>query len=293
MKVGVTGATGFIGSRLSRYLSEKGHTVVKFSRRPTRTNGSTVGLNSQTLDGLNAVVHLAGERIVGRWTAAKKMLIRESRGEGTRILSQMLVDLPVPPKVLITASAIGFYGDRGEEKLTETSPPGSSFLADVCRDWEQASNAVKAKGIRVVNVRTGIVLAKEGGALATMLFPFKLGVGGTIGSGRQFMSWISMPDLLDVYLHALTHDDLSGPLNAVSPQPVTNLEFTKTLGAVLSRPTVFPLPAFAARLMLGEMAEDLLLASARVIPKKLQEAGFEFRFPRLKAALENILFYDK
>ena len=235
-------------------------------------------------------MHLAGENIaVRRWTPAQKARIRDSRVQGTRLLAQSLARLQQPPTVMVCASAIGFYGDRGEELLTEGSAPGSGFLTDTCRAWEAAAQPASEKDIRVVNLRLGVVLSPGGGALAKMLLPFRLGVGGKIGSGRQYMSWIEIDDVVGVIHYALTTDELRGPVNAVAPNPVTNREFTKTLGRVLSRPTIFPMPAFAARLAFGEMADELLLASTRVKPARLQNSGYYFRHPRLEDALRHLL----
>lgn len=241
-------------------------------------------------EGPDAVVHLAGENIArARWSERQKALIRDSRVKGTRLLCDLLARYSPPPKALVCASAVGYYGDRADEILKEESAPGSGFLADVCREWEAATQPAVERGIRVVNLRIGIVLSPMGGALAKMLTPFKLGVGGTIGSGRQYMSWIALDDVVGAIHFALTNESLHGPVNAVAPNPVTNREFTHTLGRVLSRPTLFPMPAFAARLVLGEMADALLLASARVEPAQLLASGFTFRHPDLEAALRALL----
>jgi uncharacterized protein (TIGR01777 family) len=215
--------------------------------------------------------------------------IRDSRVDGTHLLAAALAELEAKPKVLVSASAIGFYGDRGDAAQDERAEPGDGFLADVCREWEQACEPARAAGIRVVNLRIGVVLGREGGALAKMLLPFQLGLGGKLGSGRQYMSWIELGDVVEAAVHALEHDELSGPVNAVSPHAATNLEYTKALGRVLSRPTVFPVPAPAARLALGKMADELLLASIRVEPRALLESGFEFDQPELEGALRHAL----
>jgi len=241
------------------------------------------------LEGIDGVVHLAGEPIGERWSAEKKARIRDSRVKGTRLLCETLAQRPTPPKVLVCASAIGYYGDRGAEVLTEESASGASFLADVCRAWEGATEPALQKGIRVVNLRFGVVLSAAGGALAKMLPPFRLGVGGILGSGKQYMSWMTLDDAVGAIRHALLTEPLHGPANAVAPHPVTNEEFTKTLGKVLGRPTRIPLPAFAARLMFGEMADELLLASARVQPAKLLATGYAFRYPELEAGLRHLL----
>ncbi len=296
MKILVSGATGLIGSALTKAASSAGHTVTALTRKSpgspstVQWDPSARKLNAQALEGFDAVVHLAGESIAaGRWTATQKKRILDSRVQGTQLLSATLAQLQRPPSVLVSASAVGFYGDCGDRVLREDSPPGSDFLANVCREWEQATAPASKAGIRVVHLRSGMVLAKEGGALAKMLLPFKMGVGGKIGSGRQFMSWIDLEDEVGVILHCLAHDSIRGAVNSVGPAPVTNLEFTKTLGRVLSRPTLFPLPAFMARLLLGEMADGLLLSSQRAEPAKLAAEGFRFRHQNLESSLRRIL----
>jgi len=296
MNILVTGSRGLIGRALVPFLTAGGHRVIRLVRSKASSDAGDVVwdpaagmIDRAALAGLEAVVHLAGENIFGRWTARKKAQIRDSRVHATRLLSESLAQLSRPPRVFVCASVAGFYGDRGSEILREESASGSSFLAEVCREWEAATHAAANAGIRVVNLRTGIVLAAAGGALATMLLPFRLGLGGRIGSGRQFLSWITLDDLLEVILHALRTEALRGPVNAVAPNPVTNLEFTRTLGRVLLRPTLFPVPAFAARLVLGEMADELLLASARLEPARLRATGFRFRFPELEGALRHLL----
>ena len=247
-------------------------------------------LNPTALEGIDAVVHLAGENIAARrWTAKQKARIRESRVTGTRLLAESLARVARPPKVLICASAIGYYGNRGDERLDEESSSGNDFLAEVCREWEASAQAAIDKGIRVVFLRFGMILSPAGGALGKMLTPFRLGVGGIIGNGQQYMSWIALDDLIGAIYHALLDERLSGPVNAVSPNSVTNHEFTKTLGRVLGRPTLFPLPAFAARLAFGEMADGLLLSSARVEPLRLLSSGYTFRYPILREALRHLL----
>jgi hypothetical protein len=242
------------------------------------------------LEGVDAVVHLAGENIAaGRWTAARKEEIRRSRVEGTRRLSESLARLSRRPKVLVSASAIGFYGNRGDEILKEDSAPGSDFLAQVCRDWEAATDPASRAGIRVVHLRSGVILSPAGGALKKMLLPFKMGAGGRIGSGAQFMSWIAIDDTIGAIHHAIVTEPLQGPMNGVAPTPVRNAEFTRTLGRVLSRPAIAPMPAFAARLAFGEMANALLLASQRVMPTRLQASGYKFRYPELEGALRHLL----
>ncbi len=297
MQILVTGSTGLVGSTLIPALTAEGHRVSclvrlksKLGIRDTYWDPTAGELYSSPLEGLDAVIHLAGENIAGgRWTAARKARIRDSRIQGTRLLSGSLAQLARPPKVFVSASAVGYYGDRADEVLTEQSSPGSNFLAGVCREWESATEPAAQHSIRVVILRLGVVLTLTGGALAKMLTPFRMGVGGIIGSGKQYMSWIAIDDLVRIIIHTLKTDSLNGPINAVAPNPVTNAEFTKTLGRVLRRPTVLPMPAFAARLALGEMADELLLASARVVPSKLLASGFVFRHPDLESALTDLL----
>ena len=296
MKVLVTGATGLVGSELVPFLTKQGHDVYRLTRGKAHEAHDIVWDPSRNqfpkgrIEGTDVVIHLAGENIAGkRWNSAVKSELRRSRVEGTKLLCETITQLETLPKTLICASAIGFYGDRGSEMLNETSAGGTGFLADVCREWEAASEPARAKGIRVVNLRTGVVLSTKGGALAKMLPPFKMGVGGVVGSGTQYWSWITIDDLVGVINHCVTHEKLSGPVNATSPCPVTNYDFTKTLGTVLGRPTIFPMPAFAARIALGEMANDLLLASAKVLPNRLSESGYQFLYPSLEPALRHLL----
>jgi uncharacterized protein (TIGR01777 family) len=289
MKIGITGSTGLVGSALASFLQKAGHEVFPF-RRPSHWDPGKGTLDTAAFQGHDAIVHLAGENIAaGRWTAAKKARIRDSRARGTKLLADALSKLDKPPAVLVSMSAVGYYGNRGDEILREDSAPGSGFLADVCRQWEAATDSATRKGIRVVHARTGVVLSRKGGALEKMALPFKFGTGGKIGSGKQYMSWITLDDLCAALLHCIQAENLHGPVNTVSPSPVTNLEFTKVLGRVLSRPTLFPLPAFAARIVLGEMANELLLSSARVEPAKLQASRFGFRHRELEPALRELL----
>ena len=296
MTVLVSGSSGLVGSALIPHLEASGHRVLRLVRTSPKSDlerrwdPETGELAAADLEGIQAVVHLAGENIAsGRWNEAKKNRIRSSREDGTRLLAQGLAELKTPPGVLISASAIGYYGNRGEEILNEESPPGADFLAETCIAWENAARPAADAGVRTVYVRIGIVLSADGGALAKMLFPFRMGVGGVIGSGDQYMSWISLSDLAGIINHALNTQTLQGPVNAVSPAPVTNREFTKTLGGALSRPTLFPMPAFAARLAFGEMADALLLSSTRVLPARLQETGYVFQHPKLDGALRHVL----
>jgi uncharacterized protein (TIGR01777 family) len=299
VRVAITGSTGLVGSGVVTVLSSAGHEVVRLIRRVPAPGEKGVlrwdpekgEIDSAGLEGLDAVVHLAGENIAsGRWNAARKAAIGDSRVNGTRLLCEALAGLARPPKALVCASAIGYYGDRGEELLTEESPPGTGFLAEVSREWEAASEPAVRKGIRVVTLRIGVVLSPNGGALSRMLPLFRAGLGGVIGNGRQYVSWIALDDLVGIVLQALQSRELRGPVNAVAPVPVTNRELTEALGKVLSRPTLLPVPAFALRLSVGrEMADALLLASARVVPRRLEEAGYRFRFPELPAALCHLL----
>lgn len=299
MNVLMSGSTGLVGSALIARLKAHGHRVSRLVRPTTRCaepsilwDPSAQSLDERSLATFDAVIHLAGENIASRrWTEAQKQRIRKSRIDGTSLLAIALARLEPPPAVLISASAIGYYGARGDEVLDEDSAAGNGFLAAVCRDWESAAEPAAARGIRVVAMRTGIVLSRSGGALKKMLLPFQLGLGGRIGSGTQYMSWITLDDVAAAYLHVLEDrsGSLRGPVNIVAPDAVTNLEFTRTLGKVLGRPTWLPLPAFAARLALGEMADELLLTSNRVVPRRLQASGFPFAHPHLEAALRHVL----
>jgi uncharacterized protein (TIGR01777 family) len=296
MKILVSGSHGLVGTALASSLKLDGHDVFSLVRRAPHSESEVEwypergSLALAGLEGMDAVVHLAGESIASsRWTDEKKRGIRDSRVKGTTVLSEALANLKQPPKTLISASAIGYYGDRGDLILTEDSAPGNDFLAAVCRDWEKATESAPKKGIRVVNARFGIILSADGGALAKMLTPFRLGLGGRVGSGKQWMSWIALDDVVGAIKFALTDDTLAGPVNFVAPNPVTNGEFTKTLGKVLSRPTLFPIPAFGVRLAFGEMADALLLASQRVEPARLKHAGYRFEFSDLESALRHAL----
>ena len=294
MKILITVATEPIEKALQKSLRTRGHQLSLASRKPPKDD-SYVQWDIQKgfpepekLEGIDAVIHLAGENISAlRWTDEKKRAIRESRVLGTRNIVDTISELKQRPKVLVAASAIGFYGDRGDEELTETSKAGKNFLAEVSREWESEARRAEDSGVRTVLLRTGIVLSKDGGALGTMLTPFKFGLGGVIGDGKQWMSWISIDDHIEVINFALENENIRGAVNSVSPNPVTNQEFTAVMGEVLYRPTFIPVPEFAVHLAFGEMGEALLLDSIKVIPKRLLDAGFKFKFPDLKKAIEN------
>lgn len=296
MKILITGATGFLGRRVCEVLSQAGHTLIALSRDPTKAKQRVPALTEafrwdalgEALKGCDAIVHLAGETVAGRWTNAKKKAIRDSRVVSTRNLVNALAPLSARPRVLISASAIGYYGDRGEEALTEDSSPGSDFLAQVCRDWESEAARAESFGIRVVRLRIGLVLGPGGGALQAMLPLFKLGLGGPMGSGNQFWSWVHRDDVAGAIAFALEREDLRGPINMTAPQPVRQREFARALGRVLRRPAILPAPAFALKIALGEFASELL-SSKKVLPQRLQQVGYRFRFAELESALQEIL----
>jgi uncharacterized protein len=293
-KILVTGSSGLIGSALLPSLKASGDQVVRLVHGAASGKGQ-IGwdparpLTPESISGFDAVIHLAGESIVGRWTEAKKRRILESRVQGTRHLAEALARAPQRPQLLVSASAIGYYGDRGEETLREDSTSGEGFLPEVCREWERAAEPAAGAGIRAVQMRFGLVLSPSGGALQKMLLPFRMGVGGNMGNGRQWWSWIDIDDLVGTVQHVIKTDTLRGPVNVVAPTPVRNSEFTKTLASVLSRPAIFPMPAFAVRLVFGQMGDELLLASQRVEPAKLLASGYIFQKPDLRKALEDIL----
>jgi uncharacterized protein (TIGR01777 family) len=296
MKILVSGSHGLVGSALVNSLRSDGHEVFGLVRRAPHSESEVEwypergSLALARLEGMDAVVHLAGESIAeGRWNDEKKQRIRESRVKGTTVLSEALSNLKRPPKTLISASAIGYYGSRGDLILTEQSAAGNDFLAGVCVEWERATETASTQGIRTVLARFGIILSVDGGALKKMLPPFRMGVGGRIGTGQQWMSWIALDDVIAGLTFALNNDSLQGPVNFVAPNPVRNAEFTKTLGKALSRPTLFPIPAFGVRLVFGEMAEALLLASQRVEPGRLNSTGYQFQHARLADALRQVL----
>lgn len=296
VNIAVTGSTGLIGSALIDSLRSDGHEVHRIVRSRPDTKSGEIGwdpvageMDAASLAGIDAVVHLAGENVGQRWTEEAKRKIRDSRVDGTHLLAETIASLATPPRVLVSASAVGVYGDRGDEPLTEDSPPGNDFLAEVAREWEAATEPAANAGVRVVHTRFGVVLSSGGGALERMLPPFRLGAGGKLGSGKQWMSWIALPDVVAAIRFAVDTETLSGPVNVTAPNPVRNTEFTDTLGKVLGRPTLFTVPAFALRLAFGEMADAALLTSQRVIPERLAEAGFGFQFPELKETLRAVL----
>ena len=295
MRVLISGASGLIGQALVASFERQTTQIVRLVRGHAE-NGAQVSwdplapLSPVKVSGFDAVVHLAGETIMGRWTEKKKKAIRESRVQGTTNLATALAQSEAKPAVLVCASAVGFYGNRGDEVLREDSPAGQGFLPEVCREWEASSRIAADASIRTVNIRLGLVLSAKGGALRRMLTPFKLGLGGRIGSGQQWWSWIHVDDIVRGIHHAIRNDSLSGPVNLVAPNPLRNADFTKLLAAVLGRPAFFPVPEFALRLAFGEMAAaELLLASQRVEPEKLRASGYTFRFRELRAALENLV----
>lgn len=296
MRILICGASGLIGKALTKALEAKGCDLLLAGRKEPQDERETKWTiedgfaEPERLEGLDAVIHLAGESVSAlRWTDEKKAAIRNSRVDGTRSVVDELAKLKSRPKVLISGSAVGFYGDRDDEILTESSTSGDNFLAKTCREWEAESRRAEDAGIRTVLLRTGIVLSKDGGALATMLLPFKIGVGGVIGDGKQWMSWISLDDEIRAIEFVLEHEEVRGAVNLVSPNPVTNQEFTSVLGDVLYRPTFIPLPEFAISMLLGEMGDELLLSSTRAKPARLDQLGFEWQFPELKPALEHVL----
>ena len=313
LRIAITGATGFIGSALVAHLEGHGHTVLRVTRSPSRERPGDVRwdpaggwIDIAALEGIDAAVHIAGESISERWTDAHKREVRESRLRGTRLVAESLAALGRRPKVLVSSSAIGIYGDRGDEVLTEASAPGrhlagdegarrnrgAAFLAQVAVEWEDAATPAEEAGIRVVHPRTGVVLGPGGGVLERLLPPFRLGAGGKIADGRQWMSWIALADLVRVLEFLLVTPSLRGPVNAAAPEPATNADFSRTLARVLHRPALATVPAFALRLMFGEMADALLLASQRVVPRRLLDAGFRFEHPTLEDALRAELARD-
>jgi uncharacterized protein (TIGR01777 family) len=293
----VTGASGLIGSALLDRLAAEGHEVVRLTRSERRGPGEyrwdpmEGEIDPAALDGVEAIVHLAGETVAGRWTDDKKRRIRDSRVLGTRLIAETAAARDVLPKVFVCASAIGYYGDRGAEPVTEATPPGEGFLAGVVQEWERAADPARAAGIRVAHLRFGIVQSARGGALGAQLPLFRLGLGGRVGSGRQYVSWVTIDDVVGAIEHALDSELLAGPVNVTAPEPVTNADYARTLGRVLHRPAVLPAPATAVKLALGEFAGEILTGQ-RVLSDRLREDGFEFRHPELEGALRHVLGRD-
>ncbi|MCI0338529.1 MAG: TIGR01777 family oxidoreductase [Acidobacteria bacterium] len=300
MKLLVTGATGLIGRAICQRLASEGHQIVVLSRRPESarflSEGRVFGWNpehgppsAEVWDGVEAVIHLAGESVAAsRWTDEQKRRIRDSRVRGTRHLVDGLIDLADRPKVMVSASAVGFYGDRGDEQIDERSANGEGFLCEVSEQWEREALRAREFGLRVSLVRTGVVLSPNGGALEKMLLPFKLGIGGRLGSGRQWFPWIHIDDIVGIFRHALLTPELSGPINGVAPGIVNNKEFTEVLANVLNRPVFFPVPELALKILMGEMAE-VVLSSQRVVPRVALESGYEFTYQMLRPALKDLL----
>jgi hypothetical protein len=296
VKVVIAGASGFVGTALSESLKSAGHTPVALVRHaatgPDEIEWEPAAgkLDAASLSGYDAVVCLSGESIAGvRWTEEKKQAIKKSRIDCVGLLAQRMAEMDQPPPVFVCASAMGYYGDSGDATLTEDSPPGDDFLAAVCKDWEAAADPARGKGIRVTHLRFGLILSDEGGALKTMLTPFRLGLGGVVGDGEQYISWITIEDVVAIVRYAIDTPSLEGPVNTASPNPVTNREFTKALGHALHRPTVVPLPEFVVKAAMGEMGEALLLASYRMVPEKLLRSGYAFMHPTIDAAFHHLL----
>ncbi len=293
MKILLSGSTGFIGSAALKHLNNAGHTVIRMVRHPVKAGDTSVfwdpseGIVDSLPENIDAVIHLGGENISGRWSQKKKERIYNSRVKSTQLLAENIAKMSNRPRVFICASAVGYYGDRGDSALTETDTAGECFLSAVCEDWEAATGPAIEAGIRTVNLRFGMVLAKEGGALSKMLPAFKVGMGGVLGNGSQWVSWVSLVDAARIIKFALLTRSLEGPVNAVAPEAVTNRTFTKILGQTLNRPTILPVPAKMLRLIFGEFAEETLLASTRAVPEKLFNAGFAFKHPELRAYLNN------
>lgn len=293
MRVAISGASGLVGRALSLHLLSKGHTVVPLVRRDPQPGQifwsvDKGEIDAEGLEGIDAVVHLAGESIAGsRWSGEKKRRIKDSRVLGTRLVANALAGLKQKPRVFVSASAIGFYGNGGDQVLTEDSPPGTNFLAEVCSGWEAEAQVAADAGIRVVNFRVGIVLSADGGALKAMLPAFKLGAGGPLGDGQQWISWIAIDDIVAALLHCIEHDELSGPVLAVAPEPVSQADFAKALGRAISRPAFLPAPGFAIRLLMGEMGQELLLEGQRCLPTRLTGTGFTWKYADLDAAMKS------
>lgn len=295
MKIAIAGGSGLVGSALIPILQSHGNQITRLVRSSPKPgeiewHPNQDRVSALSLEGFEAIINLAGENIAGgRWTDDQKRKIRESRMNGTHLLSEAIAQMKSKPRVFICASATGIYGDRDDETLDEQSESGGGFLAGVCREWEQATQPASKAGVRVVNLRMGPILAREGGMLSKLLTPFKMGMGGKVGSGKQYISWVALDDAVNAIKLAIDDESIHGPINIVSPNPVTNEEFTKTLGHVLNRPTALAMPAFAARLAFGEMADEMLLASQRVLPKRLSQAGFQFQYPTLESAMRKYI----
>ena len=295
MKVAISGASGLIGTALRSSLVNDGHEVIALTRRASVPPLESITwdvengrFDASRLENVDAVVHLAGEPVAQRWNDARRRAIRNSRVRSTELVVEGLKSLKNPPKVLVSASAVGFYGDGGDNELDESAPPGEGFLPEVCQEWEKVTMEALGLGIRAVCMRTGIVLSTKGGALGKMLLPFKLGVGGPVGSGRQWMPWIHIDDVVGAFRYVIANDDLVGAVNTTAPRPVTNADFAKALGKTLHRPAFLPAPAFGLKLLFGEMSQ-ILLEGQRAVPKKLQHAGYEFKWPDLSEALEDLI----
>jgi len=295
MKIAIAGGSGLVGSALIPILQSDGNQITRLVRSSPKPgeiewHPNQDKVSPQSLEGFEAFINLAGENIAGgRWTDDQKRKIRDSRMNGTHLLSEAIAQMKSKPRVFICASATGIYGDRDDETLDEQSESGGGFLAGVCREWEQATEPASKAGVRVVNLRMGPILARDGGMLSKLLTPFKMGMGGKVGSGKQYISWVALDDAVNAIKLAIDDASIHGPINIVSPNPVTNEEFTKTLGHVLNRPTALAMPAFAARLAFGEMADEMLLASQRVMPKRLSKAGFQFQYPTLESAMRKYI----
>lgn len=295
MKIAIAGSSGLVGSALIPILQSDGSQITRLVRSSPKPgeiewHPNQDKVSALSLEGFEAIINLAGENIAGgRWTDDQKRKIRDSRMNGTHLLSEAIAQMKSKPRVFICASATGIYGDRDDETLDEQSESGGGFLAGVCREWEQATQPASKAAVRVVNLRMGPILAREGGMLSKLLTPFKMGMGGKVGSGKQYISWVALDDAVNAIKLAIDDESIHGPINIVSPNPVTNEEFTKTLGHVLNRPTALAMPAFAARLAFGEMADEMLLASQRVLPKRLTQAGFQFQYPTLENAMRKYI----
>lgn len=287
MKIAIAGASGMIGSALYDYLGQKGHTMVAIKRNAGDGNHPFIGIDSSYLSEFDAVINFAGENIAGkRWTEDQKRAILESRVKTTTFLAEQLKKTQSKPKVFINASAIGYYGNRQAESLDENSSNGSGFLPEVCRKWEECADLAARPGLRVVKTRLGVVLGKNGGALGKMLLPFQMGAGGILGSGKQYMSWVDIHDVVRAFEYILENESIEGAVNLTAPQPVTNAEFTSAMGKALHRPTVLPAPALALKIVLGDMAQEMLLEGQKVLPKKLSDSGFKFEYPSVLASLQ-------